>query len=310
MILDRSASGSAPADTAVEAASARAAGTPTLWAPRRGLHQPRLQQLEATEEPLDLTAAARHQRRGRLLVDGGDLGCRLRMEVRGGMRQHQEAARRHRVPQPGHDPGRVLLVSEEMQDGDQQHRHRLGEVEQPSHLGMAEDHLGLSQVRQHGDRGGVVGQQRVGMHVHDRVVVDVGHAHIRRDSLGDLVDVALGRQAGADVEEQADAGIGGQVAHCALQERPVLPGAPACLWRHVEDGVGGVSVGGEVVLAAEQGVVDPCRVGSAGIDAGRRAGLVVAGHGTSRWGLAAMPASQSGSGTLCSVASSATAVAG
>src|SRR6266540_6818872 len=103
---------SAPADTAVEAASARAAGTPTLWAPRRGLHQPRLQQLEATEEPLDLTAAARHQRRGRLLVDGGDLGCRLRMEVRGGMGDHQEAARRHRVPQPGDDPGRVLVVPE------------------------------------------------------------------------------------------------------------------------------------------------------------------------------------------------------
>jgi hypothetical protein len=45
----------------------------------------------------------------------------------------------------------------------------------------------------------------------DRVVVDVEDPGSRCGLLGDLVDVARGGQPGADVEELADALLGGQI---------------------------------------------------------------------------------------------------
>ncbi len=164
-----------------------------VGAPRCRFHQSRLDQVEAVEEPLDLAAAAQHQRRGRLPVDLGDLRANVRVEVAGGMGDHQVAARRHRLPQPGHDPGRVLGLSDEMQNRDQQHRHRPGQVQQPPHVRVVEDRLRLAQVGQNGQGGGLVGQQRVGMRMDHRVVVDVDHPGVPRDLLRDLVDVALGR---------------------------------------------------------------------------------------------------------------------
>src|SRR6266545_8211735 len=91
------------ADTAIEASSAWTWGTFTVRTPRRRLHQPGRHQVEAVEEPFDLAAAAQHQRGGRLLVDPGDLGCLVGMEVGGGVGEHQEAARRDRVAEPGDD---------------------------------------------------------------------------------------------------------------------------------------------------------------------------------------------------------------
>src|SRR6266498_3612035 len=172
-----------------------------------------------------------------------------------------------------------------------------------------EDRLGLAQICQDRQGGGaVVGQQRVGMHVHHGVVVDVYHPRVWRDLSGDLVHVALGGQAGADVQELPDAGLG-EVADGALQERAVLPGALAGLWRRFEDGLGGGAVNGVVVLAAQQRVVDLRWVGGGGVDAGGWAGLLVAGH-TGSWGVGVAGCSQSGSGTWCWWGGRATAGAG
>jgi hypothetical protein len=59
----------------------------------------------------------------------------------------------------------------------------------------------------------------------DRVVVDVDDPGLRRDGLGDLVGIARGGNAGADVEELPDARVGGEVADGASEERPVGLGA-------------------------------------------------------------------------------------
>ena len=50
------------------------------------------------------------------------------------------------------------------------------------------------------------------------VVVDVDDAAVGCHGLGDLVGVAGGGQAGADVQELADTGLGGQMAHRANEE--------------------------------------------------------------------------------------------
>ena len=58
---------------------------------------------------------------------------------------------------------------------------------------------------------------------HDGVVIDVNDAGFGRDPLGDLMGVASGRDAGADIEELPDPGLGGEVADDAAEEGPVGP---------------------------------------------------------------------------------------
>src|SRR6266545_322737 len=53
----------------------------------------------------------------------------------------------------------------------------------------------------------VAGEERIAVGDHDWVVVHVDHTDVRRDGLGDLVDIALGWQTGTDVEELPDAGL-------------------------------------------------------------------------------------------------------
>ena len=51
----------------------------------------------------------------------------------------------------------------------------------------------------------------------------VDHAGLEGDALGDLVGVVRGRDTGANVEELAYPGVGGEVAYGAAEERPVRP---------------------------------------------------------------------------------------
>ena len=55
--------------------------------------------------------------------------------------------------------------------------------------------------------------------------VDVHDAAVDCSGLGDLVGVARGRQARADIEERADTGISRQIPDSATQERPIDAGA-------------------------------------------------------------------------------------
>ncbi len=104
----------------------------------------------------------------------------------------------------------------------------------------------------------------------DLVVVDIDDPGAGGDLLGHLMDVPLGGQAGADVDELPDAGLVGQEAHGAAEEAAVLP-------RHVggggldrDDLFGEVAVDLEVVLAVEPVVVDPGHVRRVRIEAGRK----------------------------------------
>jgi hypothetical protein len=108
----------------------------------------------------------------------------------------------------------------------------------------------------------------------DGVVVGVDHAAVGRDALRHLMGVVRRRQAGADVEELADAGLGGQVTDGPAEERAVGPHVGRDPRPDGNDLLGGFPVGGEIVLAAQPVVVDPGRVGHAGVDPARH----VLGH--------------------------------
>ena len=66
------------------------------------------------------------------------------------------------------------------------------------------------------------------------------------------MQVARGRDAGADVQELADPRLGGEVADGAAEECPVRPRAEGQVWPGIESRVGGGPVGGVVVLAAKE----------------------------------------------------------
>jgi hypothetical protein len=97
---------------------------------------------------------------------------------------------------------------------------------------------------------------------HDGVVVHIDDAALRGDLLGDLVGVVGGGQAGADVQELADAGLAGQVADGTGQKRPGGAGDVDDPGEGLTKLLGDLAVGGEVVLAAQPVVPDSGRVGN------------------------------------------------
>jgi hypothetical protein len=126
--------------------------------------------------------------------------------------------------------------------------------------------------------GWVKSSSRASVREHDGVVVHVHHPALRRDGLGDLVGVACGRDAGADVEKLPDPRLPGEVADNPAQEGPVGPGREAHFRGDLEHGIDGGPVGRIVVLAAQQVVVDPGLVGHAGVER-RPAGRFRTRHG-------------------------------
>ncbi len=193
---------------------------------------------------------------GVLVLLRGIIG--LRIAVRGEVRDDQVAALGHRVHQRLDQAVRVLVGREEVQDRHQQHRDRLAEVEQPAQLRVGEYPAWVAQVLRD-DRGAVVAVQQVaGVGQHDRVVVHVHHAAVRCDILGHLVHAVHRGQAGADVEELADAEVS-QVPDHPDQELAVLDGGGShdAGRHHGDDALGRRPVGGIVVLTAEVVVVHP-----------------------------------------------------
>src|SRR6202012_881228 len=91
----------------------------------------------------------------------------------------------------------------------------------------------------------------------ERVVVDVHDPGRRSDALGHLVHVAGGGQAAADVEELGDARLSRQVPDGPAEERPVLPGRDVRGGRAPQDLCRGLTVRREVVVSADEKVVDP-----------------------------------------------------
>ena len=151
-------------------------------------------------------------------------------------------------------------MGDEVQEGDHQDGDRPVEVEQAADLGVVQDALGVADVGQdHGGAALVAGEQGAGVDGDDRVVVDVGDAGFGVDGARHLAGVALAGQAGADVEELRDAGLG-QVADSAAEEGAVLADHGAGGGGRGQHDLGGGAVDLEVVLAAEHVVVHPGRV--------------------------------------------------
>ena len=132
----------------------------------------------------------------------------------------------------------------EQHDGD-----RPAEVQDPGRLGQ--DRPGVAQVRVDvGGRAlGAAGEQGPGVQEHDRVVVYVHDARLRRHPLGYLVRVVHRGQPGPDVQELPDARLGHQVVHRPAEERPLRADADQDVGEGLHDLLGRRPVDREVVLA-------------------------------------------------------------
>jgi hypothetical protein len=152
-----------------------------------------------------------------------------------------------------------------MQDGDEQQPDRLAEVDQAPADVVGEDLVRVAQVGVD-DRGVLVaGQDGLAVRDRDRVDVDVDDPGARVGPLGDLVHVPLGRYAGPDVEELADAGAG-QQPHRPAEKGPVCLADRAGVGLDRGDHPADVLVGQEVVGAAKEVVVDTGDVRALGVD--------------------------------------------
>src|SRR5215475_12713419 len=222
--------------------------------PAVDLYHARVHELHSMEELLDLRAAAGHHRRGGVAEQVRDL-ARLRVAFGAHVRKGQVAAGRQGVPQPSHDAGRILLVGYEVEDGHEQDRDRLLEVDPTFRRCSPQDRVGVTQVAL--DRQGSVAdcQQSPRVHQHDRVVVDVDHPGLRRHPLGDLVDIALSRQTRTNIQELPDTRRTRQEPHYAPQEGPSLTNPVPCVRRNLEHRFRKLAIDLVVVLAAEKVVV-------------------------------------------------------
>lgn len=187
------------------------------------------------------------------------------------MRDRDVGPGRERIDVPAHDPCRIELVVDVVQDAAQDQRQRAGEIEVRGDLRVSQQSVGLGQVRGHEMRVRVALEQDAAVDVAHRVVVDVHHARVGILLLRDLVGVADGRQSGADIEELVDAGGTGQVAHHAMQPAAIHPGHITLPRRDFGDLVAHVAIDLVIVLATEGGVVDSGDARACRVHAYRRA---------------------------------------
>jgi NAD(P)-dependent dehydrogenase (short-subunit alcohol dehydrogenase family) len=172
-----------------------------------------------------------------------------------------ETAGRQRLAEGGQHAGRIFLVQDVVKDAAQQQADRLVPVEVLADVRVGQDAYRVAQVGVGDERGLFVGEQGPGVGQHDGIVVEVDHAGGRVDPLGDLVHVVGGGQPGADVEQLPDADLADQVADDPAEHVALSAHAQLDLRDRHEYPVTDRSVGGEVVLPAEQVVVQPRDVG-------------------------------------------------
>jgi len=179
-------------------------------------------------------------------------------------------AGRARLAVRGDDRGRVVLVGDERQHRDEQDRERAGEVD-ADRDGLLEHLARVAQVGVQDVHLRHVGEQCPGVGDGHGVRVDVDRVGLGVGREDDLVHVARGGDARAEVEELVDAG-GAQVLDGAVEEGAVRAHHVRRVGEDAQGLLGQLPVGGEVVRAPEEVVVhardggplDVDRVGSPG----------------------------------------------
>ena len=243
-----------------------------LRSPLSGPDHTRLDQFQPGEQPFDLGPGTGGDRRGRtrhLIYAVAELLLGELDGVGGPVGEREEAARPGGVAEPRDDRLGVVLVGNEVQHGHHEHGDRLVEIEQGLHPRVGQDRIGVTQVLLDNGGVGVAAQDVLAMGDRDGIDVHIYHFRIRRGLLRHLVDIAEGRDAGAEIQELTDSFVD-EEAYGPMQKRSID--------LHDQRSVGNQSghltrdlpVDGEVMAATEPVVVDARGTGPVDIDAFRR----------------------------------------
>jgi hypothetical protein len=176
------------------------------------------------------------------------------------VRQRQMAAWRHGGSQHADDLVGMLVVGDEVQRGQDQDGDGLAEIDHLAHVRVHEQLPWRAQIALDNRDALVFREQRLRMPDHHRVVIDINHPRGGSRLLSDLVDVSLRGQPGADVDDLADAARAHQEVDNPLEETPVVMARQLAIGEELHQFLRRVAIGLEVVLPAEQVVVDPGHV--------------------------------------------------
>ncbi len=165
------------------------------------------------------------------------------------------AAGREDADEFGGDLSR-LVGRKEMHGHREDQADRLVKIEEFADAPVVEDFRWVAQVPGAGEHARAAGQEVPRVAEDLGVVVDVGDPGIRLDGLGGFVGVRGGRQPAANVNKLPDAHAS-HIGDSAGLELPGLNGQLRGLRENLKNLLGLFPVGGEVVLAAEQDIVDP-----------------------------------------------------
>src|SRR5882757_6511888 len=120
------------------------------------------------------------------------------------MRYNEIATGRHGSLQLAYYPVGIVMISNEVQDGDEQDSNGLIEIYERLQGRMSDNLPGVAQVPVNCDSQGILDEQGLRMRYHDGVVINVQYARVRLNALRHFMHVPLGRKAGSDIYELAN----------------------------------------------------------------------------------------------------------
>ena len=98
------------------------------------------------------------------------------------------------------------------------------------------------------------------MYQHQRIVIDIDDAAVWRYGLGDLMCVLGCGQAGADIEELADAALSSEEPHRPGEERPVRTGSRHYLRAAAEHLLCSMAIGAVMIFATQPVAINTGRM--------------------------------------------------
>ena len=95
------------------------------------------------------------------------------------MRHNEIATGRHGSLQLVYDPIGIVIISDEMQDGDEQDSNRLIQIDEGLQGRMPDDLTGIAQITVNCNGQGILDEKGLRVRYHDRIIINVQDARVR-----------------------------------------------------------------------------------------------------------------------------------
>ena len=119
----------------------------------------------------------------------------LRNVVCRDMRHNEIATGRHGSLQLVYDPIGIVIISDEMQDGDEQDSNRLIQIDEGLQGRMPDDLTGIAQITVNCNGQGILDEKGLRVRYHDRIIINVQDARVRlKANAMDLSLISVGGQ--------------------------------------------------------------------------------------------------------------------